>query len=171
MWAEFINLLAGYGAIPMGIICLGALLCIIEVFVPGFGFFGITGGIISVGGIIARMVMGASVIQLLYMVVMVVSLVVLSLLVMILLARLGLVKYSPLVERKTSVPENYGKDNKAYLKMLGKTTFADTDFKPSGKFTYNENIYEATTYGEFISKGDKIKIVEVKADTIYVKKI
>lgn len=171
MWAEFTNLFSGYGAIPMAIICLGALLCIIEVFVPGFGFFGIAGGIVSVAGIIARMVMGASVIQLLYMVVMVVTLIVSALLIMILLARLGLIKYSPLVENKTSVPVNYGNDNKDYLKLLGKTTFAQTDFKPGGKFVYNENVYEATTYGEFISKGDKIKIVEVKADTIYVRKV
>ena len=171
MWAEFLNLFAGYGAIPMGIICLGALLCIIEVFVPGFGFFGITGGVLSVGGIVARMIMGASVIQLLIMVLFVISLVVLALIIMIIIARLGLLKYSPLVERKTSVPVNYGNDNKTLLKMLGKTTFADTDFKPSGKFTFNGNTYEAISNGEFISKGDKIKIVEVKADTIHVKKV
>ena len=40
---------------------------------------------------------------------------------MLISARFGFIKYSPLVETKTSVPTNFGKDNKAYVKMLGKT--------------------------------------------------
>ncbi len=171
MWSEFIGLFAGYGAIPMGIMFFGALLCIIEVFMPGFGVFGLTGGVVSVGSIIARMVMGASVIQLLIMIMLVATIIILSLLIMLISARFGFIKYSPLVETKTSVPTNFGKDNKAYVKMLGKTTFAETDFKPTGKFYYNGSQFEAATYGEFVAKGDKIQIVEVKADKIFIKKV
>ena len=175
MWAEFANLFAGYGAIPMAIICLGTLLCIIEVFVPGFGYLGIAGGAIAIGGIIARMVMGVSVIQLLCMVVMVVLLILLAMLIMVILAKLGLVEYSPLLNHKAKKVSgdsaNSNIHKKPYVRIIGKTTVADTDFNPTGKFTYSKAVYEATTYGELISKGEKIKIVEVKDNTIYVKKV
>lgn len=169
MWNDFIALFSGYGAIPMIIMFAGVILCIVEVFVPGFGIFGILGGIFSVGGIVARSIMGATFVQILYMILVDVSLVCLSIILMIISTRCGFIRHSSLVESKTSISVNYGKDNKQLLKMLGKTTFATTEFKPTGKFNYNGETYEATTYGEFIQKGEKIQIVEVKADKIFVR--
>lgn len=169
MWNDFIALFSGYGAIPMIIMFAGVILCIVEVFVPGFGIFGILGGIFSVGGIVARSIMGASFAQILYMILVDVSLVCLSIILMIVSTRCGFIRHSSLVESKTSISVNYGKDNKQLLKMLGKTTFATTEFRPTGKFNYNGETYDATTYGEFIQKGEKIQIVEVKADKIFVR--
>lgn len=169
MWNDFIALFSGYGAIPMIIMFAGVILCIVEVFVPGFGILGILGGIFSVGGIVARSIMGATFAQILYMILVDVSLVCLSIILMIISTRCGFIRHSSLVESKTSISVNYGKDNKQLLKMLGKTTFATTEFKPTGKFNYNGETYEATTYGEFIQKGEKIQIVEVKADKIFVR--
>ena len=169
MWNDFIALFSGYGAIPMIIMFAGVILCIVEVFVPGFGIFGILGGIFSVGGIVARSIMGAPFAQILYMILVDVSLVCLSIILMIISTRCGFIRHSSLVESKTSISVNYGKDNKQLLKMLGKTTFATTEFKPTGKFNYNGETYEASTYGEFIQKGEKIQIVEVKADKIFVR--
>lgn len=169
MWNDFIALFSGYGAIPMIIMFAGVILCIVEVFVPGFGIFGILGGIFSVGGIVARSIMGATFAQILYMILVDVSLVCLSIILMIVSTRCGFIRHSSLVESKTSISVNYGKDNKQLLKMLGKTTFATTEFRPTGKFNYNGETYEATTYGEFIQKGEKIQIVEVKADKIFVR--
>ena len=169
MWNDFIALFSGYGAIPMIIMFAGVILCIVEVFVPGFGIFGILGGIFSVGGIVARSIMGATFAQILYMILVDVSLVCLSIILMIISTRCGFIRHSSLVESKTSISVNYGKDNKQLLKMLGKTTFATTEFKPTGKFNYNGETYEASTYGEFIQKGEKIQIVEVKADKIFVR--
>ncbi|MCI5714592.1 MAG: hypothetical protein MR288_03070 [Firmicutes bacterium] len=169
MWEEFVALFSGYGVIPMIIMFAGVLLCIIEVFVPGIGIFGILGGIFSVGGIVARSIMGATVNQIIYMVLVSVSLVCLTIIFMIISTRCGFIKHSALVENKTSVSVDYGKDNKQLLKMLGKTTFATTEFKPTGKFNYNGETFEGTSYGEFISQGEKIQIVEIKADKIYVK--
>lgn len=169
MWNDFIALFSGYGAIPMIIMFAGVILCIVEVFVPGFGIFGILGGIFSVGGIVARSIMGATFAQILYMILVDVSLVCLSIILMIVSTRCGFIRHSSLVESKTSISVNYGKDNKQLLKMLGKTTFATTEFRPTGKFNYNGETYDATTYGEFIQKGEKIQIVEVKADKIFVR--
>lgn len=170
MWSDIVALFDGYGAIPMIIMFAGVILCIVEVFVPGFGVFGILGGTFVVSGIVARMIMGASLDQFLIMVLTSASLVVLSIIIMLISAKCGLIRYSPLIEDKTSISVNYGKDNKQLLKLLGKVTFAETEFKPTGKFNFNGETYEATTYGEFISKGEKIQIVEIKADKIFIKK-
>ncbi len=170
MWGNIVSLFDGYGVIPMIVMLFGVLLFIVEVFIPGFGIFGILGSVLSVGGIVARMFLGATVTQLIIMILSVASLIVLAILTMLISAKCGLIKYSPIIEEKTSVPENYGKDNKKLIKtLLGKTTFATTEFKPVGKFTYDGDVYEATTYGEFVSKGEKIQIVEIKADKIFIK--
>lgn len=170
MWSEVISLFNGYGIIPMVILCLGIVLCIIEVFVPGFGVFGILGSVFTVGAIITRMILGASVNQFLIMVLSTISIIVLSIIVMFVSARFGLIKHSPLIENKTSVPVNYGKDDKKLLKLLGKVGFAETEFKPTGKFTLNNTTYEARTYSEFVEKGEKVQVVEIQADKIFVKK-
>ncbi len=170
MWEEVVNLFNGYGVIPMVAMLFGVLLLIIEVFIPGFGFFGISGSVLSVGGIVARMIMGATLTQFLIMILSVASLVVLAIILMLISAKTGLIKYSPIIETKTSVPVNYGKDNKQLIKtLLGKVTFATTEFRPVGKFEFNGEMYEASTYGDYIPKGQKIKIVEVKADKLFVK--
>lgn len=170
MWSDIVSLFNGYGAIPMIIILAGVILCIVEVFVPGFGIFGILGGTFTIGGVVARMIMGATLDQFLIMILSVASLVVLAIIIMLISAKVGWIKYSPLIEDKTSISVNYGKDDKQLLKMLGKVTFATTEFKPTGKFEFNGETFEASTYGEFISKGEKIQIVEVKADKVFVKK-
>ncbi|MBR2467670.1 MAG: hypothetical protein IKB42_01330 [Clostridia bacterium] len=169
MWSEVVTLFEGFGTIPMIIMLAGILLCIVEVFVPGFGVFGITGLTLSIGGIVARMIMGATLNQFLIMLLSSVSLVVLAILIMLISARAGAIRRSPLIESKTSISVNYGSDDKKLLKMLGKVTFATTEFKPSGKFDYNGETYEGRTNGEFISKGEKIQIVEIQADKIIVK--
>ncbi len=170
MWSDIVSLFDGYGAIPMIVLLAGVLLCIVEVFVPGFGVFGILGGIFTVGGIVARMIMGATVDQFLIMILSAASLVVLSIIIMLISAKFGLIKNSPLIEDKTSISTSYGKDNKQLLKMLGKITFSSTEFKPTGKFSFNGETFEASTYGEFLEKGEKIQIVEIQADKIFVKK-
>lgn len=170
MWTEIVSLFEGYGAIPMIIMLAGILLCIVEVFIPGFGIFGILGLILSCGGIIARMIMGASLDQFLIMILSDVSIVVLTILIMLISAKAGWIRRSPIIEDKTSISVNYCKDDKQLIKMLGKVTFAKTEFKPTGKFSYNGEDYEGRTNGDFITKGEKIQIVEIKADKIIVKK-
>lgn len=170
MWAQIANLFTGLNVIPMIILILGLIFIIIEIFVPGFGIFGIIGSVLSLGGVIARMVMGGTIEQLVIMVLFVVVIVLISFGFMVFSANHGMLKRTPIIESKTSISVDYAKDNKELVKMLGKITFAETDFKPSGKFLYNGELFEASTYGDYISKGTKIQIVEVKADTIFIRK-
>lgn len=170
MWQEFLSLFSGDGILPMIIMLIGIVLLVVELFVPGFGVFGITGGILIVAGITFRMILGATWIQFGIMIGLVIILAALALLILIISAKSGLLSFSPLVMKKTAIPTDHAKDNKKFVKLLGKTAFATTDFIPVGKFTLNDELYEATSRGEFIEKGSKVQIIEVVADKIIVKK-
>lgn len=54
MWESIGTLFDGLGVIPMIIFAVGIIFCIIEIFVPGFGVFGILGIVFIVVGIAVR---------------------------------------------------------------------------------------------------------------------
>jgi len=54
--------------------------------------------------------------------------------------------------------------------FVGKTGNAFTILRPSGKVIIDDNIYDATTRGECIEKGEKISVIEEVGSTLRVKK-
>lgn len=171
MWESIGTLFDGLGVIPMIIFAVGIIFCIIEIFVPGFGVFGILGIVFIVVGIAVRFLLDYDIQHLIIMIMFVLTIIFLAILIIIYSAKHGMLGNSPLIENKTAISTDYGKDNPEYLKLLGKTTFTDTKFLPSGKFSFNGESYAAISYGEYIEKGAKIQIVEVSGNTIYVKKV
>ena len=171
MWQEFLDLFSGSGLIPMIILFVGLLFCMLEIIIPGFGVFGIIGVIFSVGGVVARIIMVISWMQVLILFILVVAVATISVLLISLFAKMGLLGKISLVQNKTAIPVDYEKPTKEQKKLIGKVGFAETDFKTSGKFKLNGNIYEAMSTGEFIDKGEKVKVVEIKNNTIIVKKL
>lgn len=164
------SLFDNLGIIAMIIFAIGIIFCIVEIFIPGFGVFGITGTILIAGGIIFRYLLDKNIEHLIIMIMFVITVVFIAAIIMLYSAKHGLLGHSPIIESKTSISVNYSNDNKDFLKLLGKITFADTKFTPVGKFTLDGLTYEARTYGEYIEKGTKVQVVEVSGDTIYIKK-
>lgn len=171
MWESIATLFDGIGVIAMIIFAVGIIFCIVEIFVPGFGVFGILGTILIAAGIIFRYLLDFDMQHLIFMIMFVVTVVFGAALIMVYSAKNGLLGHSPFVENKTSISTSYSKDNKEFIKLLGKTTFAETKFTPAGKFVFEGETYEARSYGEYIEKGTKVQVVEVAGDTIYIKKI
>ena len=62
-WDEVVSLFTEMNVVPAILLTLGLILCIIEMFVPGFGAFGISGIVCLVGGIVAKMLYGGTVTQ------------------------------------------------------------------------------------------------------------
>ena len=62
-WDEFVSLFTEMNLVPAILLILGIILCIIEMFIAGFGVFGITGGVCLVGGIVAKILYGGTVTQ------------------------------------------------------------------------------------------------------------
>lgn len=170
MWNEIVSLFSGLSVIAMILLLVGLVLLMVEVFVPGFGVFGILGSVFSLGGIITKICLGTTLNQVLIMLGFAVVSILVLFIVLTISARIGFVKHSSFVQDKTSVPVNYD-HVKEYVKLVGKIGFAKSDCNPVGKMSYNEKIYEVNSIDNFIEKNSKIKVVEVKGDRIYVKKI
>lgn len=170
MWNEIAGLFSGLSIIAMVLLLLGLVFFMIEVFVPGIGVFGIIGGLFTLSGIITKICLGASLTQMIIMLGFAVVCIIALFIILTISARIGIVKRSPFIQDKTSVPVNYER-NKEYQKLIGKVGFAETDFNPTGKMAYNEKSYEAISKNSYIEKNSKVRVVEVKGDRIYVKKV
>jgi membrane-bound serine protease (ClpP class) len=171
MWQQFIDLFADYGLVSMLVMIFGLLMCMIEVVIPGFGVFGFLGSFFTMGGMVSRIILGATWVQILAMFILIVVIVVTSVLLVIIFAKIGLLGKVSIIQEKTVVPTDYEQPTKEQLKLVGKTGFAHTVFKPSGKLILNGTIYDAISDGEFIEQGQKIKVVEIKNNNIIVKKV
>ena len=164
------SLFDGYGAIPMIIFAIGLIFCIVEIFVPGFGVFGIVGSVFIVSGVIARYLLDNDIQHLIVMVMFVLTVIGVSTIVMVYSAKQGMLGNSPLIENRTAISTDYAKDSKELINLLGKIAFTSTIFRPAGKFTLDGDIYHAMSYGEYIEKGEKIQVVEIKDNTIFIKR-
>ncbi len=170
MWNEIVQLFSGLSIIAMILLLVGLVLLMVEIFVPGFGIFGILGAIFSLGGIITKICIGTTLTQILIMLAFSVISILILFVLLTISARVGIVKRSAFVQDKTSVPVNYDKV-KEYSKLVGKVGFAKSDCNPVGKMSFNDKVYEVNSVDNFIEKNSKVKVVEVKGDRIYVKKV
>ncbi len=170
MWESITSLFDGFGVIAMIIFAVGIVFCIVEIFIPGFGVFGITGTIFIAAGIVVRYLLDFNLEHLIFMILFVIVFVFLTAMIMIFAAKYGLLRNSPIIVANTSISTDYSNDNKEYVKMLGKIVFCETNFSPAGRFALNGDVFDATSYGEYYEKGTKVKIVEVNGETIYVRK-
>lgn len=162
------TLFSGYGFIPMIIFAVGIVFIIIEIFVPGFGVFGILGSIFIALGIVVRFLLDFNLQHVVAMIAIVILFILLVITIVFYSAKSGLLGKSPLIENKTAVAKTIV--DKKLLDLIGKRTTAKTNFTPAGRFVIGEEIFEAFSYGEFIEKGTSIEIVEVVSRTIYVRK-
>ncbi|GAB3661004.1 nodulation protein NfeD [Echinicola sediminis] len=55
--------------------------------------------------------------------------------------------------------------------LMGKEGIAHTRLMPSGKILLEEEVYDAHSRGQFIEKGDKIKVISTEGTSLTVKKI
>lgn len=170
MWNQIVQLFSGLSIIAMILLIVGLVLLMVEVFVPGFGIFGILGCLFSLGGIITKICIGTTLTQILIMLSFSIVCIIILFVLLTISARIGIVKRSSFVQDKTSVPTNFDKV-KEYTKLVGKVGFAKSDCNPVGKMSYNEKTYEVYSTDSFIEKNSKVKVVEVKGDRIYVRKI
>lgn len=144
----------------IGIACL-----FIEVFVPGFGVFGIS-GIISI--IVSSII---TVIFIPFGIIIVVSEIIIIALLMI--AILNYIKRHQL-HGKIILDEslNYEKNEMGDLDyFVGKEGITKTPLKPFGNVDFNGVTIEAYSDGEYIQSHEKVKVINVHENKIYVKKL
>jgi len=167
---EFVEIFTQMSWLVIMLLSIGALFLIIEVFVPGFGFFGITGVISIIAGIIVRICDGLNVTQSIALCLFALIFSVVASMLMVAGAKHGMLSKTGLFERKTSISEDYNKASRQYRKLVGKSGKAITKIDLAGKAKIKGHIYDVMSINSYIEKGQHVKVVEIRDNTIMVRK-
>lgn len=167
---EFVEIFSEMNWLPMILLCVGMVFVIVELFVPGFGFFGISGSISIVAGIIVRIVHGLDLMQSLVLILMVLGFFVVTTLYMVFSAQHGVLGRTGLFERSTSIPEDYDKTDKKMQKLVGRSGKTVGVLNLGGKAKINGKIYDVVSVNTYIEAGANIKVVEIRDNQIMVRK-
>lgn len=167
---EFAVIFTQMGWLPAILLIVGLVMLLIEIFIAGFGFFGITGSISLVAGVIVRICNGLNFAQSLTLILLIIGVFCLAILLMVISAKYGLLSRSGLFETKSTLPVDYNKAEKSIRKLVGKSGKAVTDLSLSGKAKIKGEIYNVSSINSFIEEGSNIKVVEVVGEDIKVRK-
>ncbi len=167
---EFLSIFTEMSWVCIALFCLGLAFLIIEVFVTGFGFFGISGTISIVAGVIVRICQGLNLVQSLTLVLIVIGVMMILTMLMVYSAQYGLLGHSGLFEKKSTLDKNYNQPDRKIRKLVGKSGKAITDLKLAGKAKIRGRIYDVVSMKSYIEKGSNIKVKEIKDNEIIVRK-
>lgn len=166
---EFNDIFAEMGWVSSILLILGALLFMVECLTPGFGVAGISGIICLICGVIARAVEGASLTQVLLLLILILLSACVLFLFFVHSAKNGFISRTAIIESGKVLPDGYGEiKNKDLLNKQGITK---TICKPGGKVEIEGKIYEAITNGNFIDINKKVVVCKVEFDYIYIKEL
>lgn len=152
--------------VATSIYVLGLVFLIIELFIPGFGFFGISGLSLVGVGIIIKICIGESLISIILVLAIALVVVVGFLILLIVSAKRG---KGVLISKGTALPTFYNDDNlRIFVGQLGETV---TTCKPIGKIRIDNEIYEAVSLSGFLEIDTKIRVVSVKDNVLEIEKV
>lgn len=154
------------GIWPILMVLAGVALLITEMFVPGFGIPGITGGILSIAGIVlwARNWEEAAVITAIIILVLVVAF-----LFVMRSAQNGRLSRSRLILTDSmQFGAGYANDFKPE-QLIGKTGVAVSELRPAGIGLFDTQRIDVVSDGEYIGRGSTITIVRLEGRRIIVR--
>ena len=163
---SFINelgiLFTGMTAPVVLALVLGYVFIVIEIFQPGFGIFGVIGGILVALGVVLRVIEGdgnvyAQIFTLLFIETLGVFI---AFMVLALTAKKGWLNRSPLVETGTAVGAERSEGTPDYRELEGKFGIALTDLRPIGRANIEGIVVDVVSDGFFIKKGEGIRVVK-----------
>ena len=156
---EFTAIFTQMGWVPAVLLSVGVVFSIVEVFVPGFGFFGIVGIGSMVAGIIVRIAQGLNVLQSIVLILLVLGFFAIAGMFMVFSA-----------QTNTSISQDYDKTEKELRKLIGKSGRAVSKLNLGGKAKIRGKIYDVVSATSLIPAGAHIKVIEIKDNHIIVRK-
>jgi membrane-bound ClpP family serine protease len=145
----------------------GFILMVIEIFHPGFGIFGIFGGILLIGGIVLT---AKTLIDGLIMFIVILALLGFMLAIAIQSASKGRLSKILVLHSEQKKETGYigTEDLNYFLDAEGQ---ALTILRPAGTADFKGVKLDVVTEGHFISKGEKVKVIKVQGRRIVVREI
>jgi len=170
MAQELVSLFTEMGVVSAIFLSLGIILCIVEIFVPGVGFWGICGSVCTGIGILFRFIDGMSLYQFFVLVFLIVSLLALCICCLIVLIKTGVMGDVGIFATGTALPKDYS-DNKQMKKVIGKIGKTTTSLSLAGRVKVLGKIYDCISEDDFIDKNKFVKILRVEDNRLVVKRI
>lgn len=149
------------------LLIVGFILMIIEMLHPGFGMFGITGGIMLVLGIAFT---ANSLIQAFYMLMIVLAVLSVMFILFLRSASKGKLNKALVLQSAQKREAGYiGTEDLNYF--LGKEGITTTVLRPSGTADFDGVKMDIVSESEFISLGTKVRIIKVEGRRILVREV
>lgn len=168
---ELIKLATDTSLLVVILLAVGVIFCFIEAIVPGFGFFGITGILTVIAGIIVHAFVSGSAIQVLFIIIIIGLISVLLILIFLKSAKYGLLSKISFVENKTALPIDYANHSGFEAEALtGKKGVTVTECRPIGKIEVDGKVFDATAK-EFLANNIEVLITHVEGNSIYIEKV
>ncbi|MEG1528441.1 MAG: NfeD family protein [Clostridia bacterium] len=167
-WQSFVLLFSEMSTIVIVLFVVGILFCLIEVFIPGIGAFGIIGLTSFIVAMIIRMVQDGNAYMLLIMVFFGVTLIGGTFLILSLLIKNGKLDKTKMFLVGTSVSTGITEGTKDYSNLLGKVGTAKTLLRPVGIATFDQETVDVVALNGVIEAGSQIKVIKVEGQRVVV---
>lgn len=168
--SSFARLFTEMSPLAIVLFVLGIIFCAIEMFVPGFGFFGISGVIMIVAGIIVRLIGGGDAMMFLYMIIISFVLFFLMFFVISRAITKGRLGKTTIFNIGTAVPEDKTEGTKDFSQYLNQEGSSETVLRPVGKARFGDAVVDVVARDGFIAEGEQIVCVEVEGQRVVVVK-
>ncbi|MCH5159685.1 MAG: hypothetical protein J1F66_02415 [Clostridiales bacterium] len=165
---SFVRLFTEMNAWTIGLFVLGIIFCAIEMFVPGFGFFGISGTVMIIVGIIVRMICGGDLYMLLYMILISLVLFILAFWVISQVITKGRLSKTALFHVDSAVPVGNTEGTRDFSYLVGKSGVALTPLRPVGRAKFEEETIDVIARDGFIASNAKLTVVETEGSRVVV---
>lgn len=153
--------------LPLIILIFGLLLIAVEIFlVPGVTFFGMSGSILLIIGVIYAFIEFSLTTAFL---VLLLALIVVGVLVMWFFKKGIHLGFS--LKNKEAVSEGFKPFVRNYDQYLNKEGIAHTYLRPAGFIKIEGEKLEAVSQGDFIKEGEKIRVIKVEGNKLIVVKL
>lgn len=169
-WTSFIELFTGMSAVVAILFILGIVMCVVEIFMPGFGVFGIGGIVCMALAILLRMLDGGNGWMLFYMLLIGVIVCVICFFVLSRLANKGKMK-GGMFTVDSSVPTTRTEGTGDFEYLLGQQGVTVNALRPVGKARFGTDTVEVVSSSLFIDADTKVKVVKVEGNVVTVQPI
>jgi len=162
---SFIELIANVSWISLTLFIIGIGLLVVEMFEPGFGFFGIFGVISLIGCIF---VTASTVAEGIMLTAFFFVIVIIMLGIFLFLVSKGKLPGKLVLKDSESKDDGYSgtQDLNSYM---GRTGIVSSICRPVGNVDFDGVKLEVVSLGEFIEKGTSVEVIEVEGNRVVVK--
>lgn len=147
------------------LMCLGFILIVVEMLLPGFGFPGISGGISLIVGIFMKSRTFEE--GLTYAVIAIVASAVAMTIIVVFFHSKKIKPPVTLDEEMTGEVNFIG--SKDLEVLVGREGITLTDLRPAGKIDIDGVTFDVRSEGPFVEKGKKVKIERIQGGSLVVK--